>query len=319
MCQSDSSTDCTEVFVFNSYNLKDGFSGLDYTSALGSFAGRIAEPHRASTLRLIGSGTGETRYSWKVDGEAVEDDVHHFRSLGEHTVEVEEVEESGLSGNVRRVLRRASAKVWVSHVKREFRSLEQQDWEAFLTAAQTIFTTQASEGRALYGAEFKDISYFLAKHNDLASDKACDHMHDGTGFLSNHISMQLEWDRVLALVDPSVTTPVWDYTVEMEAVESSGGDYSSYFWASPLFAFEAIGDGSRELVGDSITFSDNWGFGAVSLSAEFWADSLASSGSIGQSRNAFGHMRAPWNLNPVRTYTDRCVCCPALPSVLHAP
>jgi hypothetical protein len=72
------------------------------------------------------------------------------------------------------------------YVRRELRTLTDDDRNAFFDAAEVLFRTPTAAGQALYGAKFYGLGTFAMDHNVLAGNSDCDHMHDGLGFLTNH-------------------------------------------------------------------------------------------------------------------------------------
>ena len=50
------------------------------------------------------------------------------------------------------------------------------------------YTTPTSLGKDLYGKQYQSAASLAAIHNETA-DPICDHMHDGLGFLTNHVAL----------------------------------------------------------------------------------------------------------------------------------
>lgn len=74
-------------------------------------------------------------------------------------------------------------------VKREVRSLHDDDRVAFLMAASQMWTLSTKEGQEKYGEDFIGMDRVVQVHTDQATGSVyCDHWHEGTGFLvSPHI------------------------------------------------------------------------------------------------------------------------------------
>jgi len=72
------------------------------------------------------------------------------------------------------------------YVRRELRTLTEDDRDAFFDAAQVLFSIPTNEGRELFGDRYVSVGTFAMDHNTLAGNKDCDHLHDGLGFLMNH-------------------------------------------------------------------------------------------------------------------------------------
>ena len=47
---------------------------------------------------------------------------------------------------------------------------------------------------------------------NLAADRTDDHLHDGMGFLTQHVALTNEFERALQAVDGAASVPYWDYT-----------------------------------------------------------------------------------------------------------
>ena len=55
-----------------------------------------------------------------------------------------------------------------------------------------------------------------------------DAFHDGSGFLTHHLALTNGVEAAMRAVDPAVTMPYWDFTIEGEAIVQAGGK-PSYF------------------------------------------------------------------------------------------
>ena len=49
----------------------------------------------------------------------------------------------------------------------------------------------------LYGPLFQDSAYFASMHLNYAGDRDCDHMHDGMGFITQHLGLTAEFELAL--------------------------------------------------------------------------------------------------------------------------
>ena len=175
--------------------------------------------------------------------------------------------------------------VWVRYVRREIRSLSDEDRNRYFGALETIYNTPCNDGKLKYGSAFECIETFTSMHNDLAGDPYCDHAHDGYGFLTMHAALSLWFERGLQAVDGALSLPYWDYTIDMHAVGMAGGDTSK--WR------------------DSIVWDDDW-FGTSSPSrvdhvidtGRFaWTPVKVNNANLSMWTNSYGMMRAPWNNN----------------------
>lgn len=74
------------------------------------------------------------------------------------------------------------------YVRRELRTLSDDDRDAFFDAAEVVYRTPTAEGQPLYGSKYYGVGTFAMDHNVLAGNSDCDHMHDGLGFITNHVA-----------------------------------------------------------------------------------------------------------------------------------
>ena len=80
-----------------------------------------------------------------------------------------------------------------------------------------------ARGRAAYGPHYKALAEFELMHLNAAGDRAVDHIHDGMGIATQHISMTGEFELALQAVDVSLAVPYWDYTYDAYRVSARTG------------------------------------------------------------------------------------------------
>jgi hypothetical protein len=99
----------------------------------------------------------------------------------------------------------------VKYVRRELRSLTENDRRAFFDALYQVYTGGLGSGGegSGFGDKFKTAEYFLYKHLNGAGTSDCDHWHDGAGIITHHTAFTLEMEQSLQAVDPSVAMPYW--------------------------------------------------------------------------------------------------------------
>ena len=230
----------------------------------------LVEPFRETTLYAV-NHNGEA-VTWMVNGaHAVgEETSRTFETVGEHSVWLETR------------TRAYASRVVCRYVRREIRSLSDDDREAFFRAAGVLYATPDAEGARAYGRAYKSAAYFIATHNELSGDRTCDHFHDGLGFLPQHAAFTLRFERALQSVDPKVSVPYWDYTIEAYDV-AVAGDMAAWR-RSPVFRDDWFGDAQPE--------------GHV-VNAGRWAYTAVARASSADTANAYGLIRAPWNVNKV--------------------
>ena len=116
----------------NFYHLRDGKPGLDYPWLKNV---KLVEPHRETTLLVENYREGFS-YLWEVRGSSSTDEVHTvamghevimlFPHLDQNIITLQEVDESG------RVTRRLDEVVMVKYVRREIRTLTDDEREELL-------------------------------------------------------------------------------------------------------------------------------------------------------------------------------------------
>jgi hypothetical protein len=65
------------------------------------------------------------------------------------------------------------------YVKREIRSLTDDDRERFLVAASTMWQLNSSAGKLKYGLKYSAIADFVSLHSMSSDDIMCDGFHEG--------------------------------------------------------------------------------------------------------------------------------------------
>jgi hypothetical protein len=133
--------------------------------------------------------------------------------------------------------------------------------------------------------------------------KSCDHMHDGNGFLTQHVALSSVFERSLQAVDRSVALPYWDFTIDSQAIIDAGDSTSTststslktLFYGSdafPIFTEDWFGAADKDTgVVSSSAASGHWAEAAVVPTTKTSAlDSTDPS-----SHNSYGLLRSPWN------------------------
>ena len=117
-------------------------------------------------------------------------------------------------------------------------------------------------------------------------------MHDGLGFLTQHIALSLAFEQSMQAVNPRVALPYWDFTIDKHLYDV--GNWST-LGNSPMWGSEWFGRAGGEY--DTVT-EGRWAY--IQVKSNVW----------GQSKhNSYGFMRAPWNNNNrpyVTRKTDLC-------------
>lgn len=182
------------------------------------------------------------------------------------------------------------------YVRREFRALTNADLSKTMEAMWKMWEVEEDEGQALYGENFRNFAYLLEYHYFNAAWQDADHIHEGNGFLTQHVKMDGIFETSMQSVDPSITLPYWDYTVENATGLS--------VWDSPLFTADTFG--TLGIPSDTVK---GWTYELDSVEdggildgrwANFRADMNEKYPDL---LSAYGYMRAPWNMNPANIIT----------------
>jgi len=107
------------------------------------------------------------------------------------------------------------------YVRREIRSLVSDDLSKTMDAMATIWTTSEEDGQALYGENFHCSAYFVSAHYYGSAGIDADYTHGGQGFVPQHSKLSNVFELAMQAVDPSVTLPYWDYTIDAATVSMS--------------------------------------------------------------------------------------------------
>ncbi|CAB1119544.1 TYR [Ectocarpus sp. CCAP 1310/34] len=238
----------------------------------------LAEPHRASVLRAesqVGNPDDDV-FLWTLpnengasfQGREIE---YTFTEPGRKDIVLTQ---TVTSTGERHTLH---THIMVKYVRREIRTLHNSDRVAFFDALETLYRLPTSEGVQQFGSDYKGIDYFVQLHLDGAGVKDCDHWHDDAGIMTHHVGFTLQFEQAMQLVDPSVTIPYWEYSIE------ATDDLDSY--------------------GDSIVFDHDW-FGEFSPNNDFhtmtkgrWAFLRVQRDAWDSVHNPYGLLRSPWNVD----------------------
>lgn len=192
--------------------------------------------------------------------------------------------------------RSATGTLLCMYVRREMRSLTESDLQKTIDAMYTMWSVSEEEGQALYGKNFHNYEYLLEFHYFNAAWRDADHIHEGNGFLAQHIKMDLIFEASLQVVDPSINLPYWDYTIE--------GAYNLTVYDSPMFTPDTFGTLRRpanetwgwlyknDQLDDAFIADGRWANFEATYNTQFPVLSYG-----------FGLMRSPWNLNPANKLT----------------
>ena len=218
------------LVAHNDYTRSAGFAGKGYPF-IGE--GGLVEPHRDTSLVAHdGDAVDVSSYAdaalgwaWTVEGPLDSEDsatsahgeaqpVVRFDKLGSYRVSLEVA--SGGPASAEGGTTSASRVFLCRYVRRSIRDLGEDDRNLFLDTFVTLTKVGEKEGKAAYGPDYHELDYFNRVHLERAAGRQNDALHDGMGFMLQHISLTDEFERALQAVAPGLTIPYWDYTEDYE-------------------------------------------------------------------------------------------------------
>ena len=124
------------------------------------------------------------------------------------------------------------------YVRREIRSMTKTDRDRFLDVSHMLWEVDEDKGQTLYGSAYHSAKYLLYFHHFNAALQDADHIHDGLGFLIQHIKFTNLFEGALQAIDPSVSLPYWDFTIDV----SSGHTvpYQTYVFSEDIYGSIAL-------------------------------------------------------------------------------
>jgi hypothetical protein len=289
--------------------LEDGNDQLSFALAneytdrgdaeINGYPWRIAEPHRSTRLSaVLGStlGDGVTFVQYTIaddDGATLHQEsqdstfesTYVFTELGPYTVTVLATVNKDDSTTPTTTYT-YTERVFCKYVRREIRSLTDDDREAYFDAVAELAVHSDEEGKELYGDNFNSKDTILLEHIIGGADIDCDHWHAGTGFMTSHVAYTAWWEQAIQAVNPLVSAAYWDFTMDSEALGTDWRD--SEVFASDWFG-SAVGTGENYAVEEG-----RWAFTPVMQDA----GNITNSAGIQGHANSYGLMRGPWNNNP---------------------
>lgn len=283
--------DDISVIVSNEYGV---YSGANYEWLTNKY---LAEPYKTTTISIDTDAVGindNIYWKWTQEdsneekwGNAIE---KIFTSPGEYYIYL-----NGLNSNNDTIIT-ATIPIVVKYVKRELRTLTNDDRHKFLHAASKIWKYSSSEGRAKYGEKFTGIDELVEEHALASNDIKCDQFHEGSGFFTHHFAITQTFEAALRAVDPSVTLPYWDFTIEGQQINEADESPSYFLEITPFLTDKWFGSTDEN--------------GHVQDSKFAYAKMPKVTNTSIVSPNSYGYIRSYWNNNndeyAVRHLFDVC-------------
>ena len=121
------------------------------------------------------------------------------------------------------------------YVRRELRKLTDMDRTLYIDAIRQLYSLEMTQGKAMYGRNFRNAEYFNRKHLSAMSIEWCSPWHTSAVFLTAHAAFTREFEMALQSIHPVLAAPYWEYTIDSEKY----GD----MWSvnSPIFGDDFFG------------------------------------------------------------------------------
>ena len=211
---------------------------------------QLVEPYKETALTIVGSyvNSGGYAYTWTIynfddsgvdwtkEGKFQTTQKLTFTKPGLYSIQIDAKDST--TGELKLSY---STTLICKYVKREIRTLTTDDRERFLDAAKKLWEVNSNKGIQLYGSQYTSIDKLVAVHSLASNDVMCDGFHEGSGFLTHHLALTNTFEAALRSVDPSVTLPYWDFTIEGQAIALASEKPSYMLELSPIFTTEWFG------------------------------------------------------------------------------
>ena len=290
----------------NDYVEKLGVIGADY--AWTSQDVQIIDAWRPFQLYLDGHTSGTVVWTLTAaDGSTItkygNGVSHEIQEVGDFVVKGTAMDAQGYVEGY------SEGKLLVRYVRREIRDLTQEDRNRYLDALVKMWEIEGVDGRRKYSSKYISSNELLALHGTNSALRDNDHFHNGAGFLAQHLRLDTMVLESVQSIDPRVSTPYWDWTIEMAMVDA--GELESPF-ESPLWTAEWFG--SLNYAEDPVVVGPHYGLSTTEFfdkGFENWAiqDGRWAFAKVRKfkdtdpdrdmyPRNSYGFLRSPWNNNP---------------------
>jgi hypothetical protein len=184
-----------------------------------------------------------------------------------------------------------SATLLCKYVRREFRTLTSDDLSTVMDAMYTLWEYDTKKGQKKFGDDYYDADFFAETHFYNAGFRDSDHIHEGLGFMAQHIKMTNLFEKAMQAVDPSVSLFYWDFTIDTK--EGLTVFTTPYYSAD---TFGSIPSPSNSTMGWSYQYDS---LEDAKIPDGRWAGLKAQKNTeYPELTQAYGYIRAPWNMNP---------------------
>ncbi len=279
--------DDMNITVSNEYGV---YSGAKYGWLKNKY---LAEPYKTTVISV---DLDDENIVWKWEEEDTNNEYWGntiekiFTNTGEYNLYL-----NGLNSMNETIISK-TIPIIVKYVKRELRALTSDDRHNFLHAASKIWKYTTSEGRAKYGDKFTGINELVEEHALASNDIKCDQFHEGSGFFTHHFAITQTFEAALRSVNPAVTLPYWDFTIEGQQIKDADESPSYFLEITPFLNDKWFGSTDEN--------------GHVQDSKFAYAKMPKVTNTSIIAPNSYGYIRSYWNNNndeyAVRHLFDIC-------------
>jgi hypothetical protein len=279
-------------------------SGYDEVSSTKRLPWKyLAEPHKTQVLILRAYVVDGTPYydvddtnkyaiEWNINNKTYHGAVAEFMlsQLGTYKASVKVSSPYNWKWGFKSIEYVQEFQVMNKYVRREIRSLTDNDRDTFFSALRLLYSLPQAEGEQTYGEKYVSAETIAKHHLHGAARTDCDHWHDGAGILPIHMAFTLLVEQSLQAIDPSIAMPYWEYGMDPMLYENG-------WFNSPIFGESWFGEANPA---NDLHVVSAGRFSGVSVpsGASYANWSISKEGSLNPYVNAYGQMRSPWNNNP---------------------
>lgn len=192
------------------------------------------------------------------------------------------------SGNV---VTTQQAKALCLYVRREIRSLTPSDLRAYMDANYVLYSTSDEEGQKIYGSKFRNNTLIMRYHHFNSALKDSDHIHEGNGFLTQHLKLTNMFDAAVQVVDPTQSIPYWDFTIDHA---EGRRPYECYILSAETYGSMKLPHNkslgyqySTDIINDGRIADGRWK--DLKADVNYYYPDM---------NYGYGYLRGPWNMNP---------------------
>jgi hypothetical protein len=169
------------INIFNEYTKEKPLSGYyDWEN--------IVEPYKVTYLTVSNPTTEDGfTYHWFLDGWFVDTGESVLMTFTAPTGALQTVSVE-LHNMTDHTVQNSTTQVMCKYVRREIRSLLEQDRLAFFQAVSIMQRVPTQAGKALYGRNYRSRDFFTRMHLYYGGAKTCDHWHQVDILLQDHFS-----------------------------------------------------------------------------------------------------------------------------------